>query len=478
MKSASRLLLRRPAGSEPARLGPPAGEVAVIGAGSSGLPVVRALHEKRITVECFERSSQVGGLWRYRNDNGLSPAYESLRTNVSRARMGYPSFPMPEHYAQFPVHKDMASYLDAYASYFGLLESIHFGATVQRLEPDAEGGWQLTLQNGVARHFSSVVVATGHHWSPRQPDHMGQFGGQVSHSCEYREPKPFSGDRVLVVGSGQSAAEIAVEVATDAARVCLAVREATHVIPRWIGGEPYDVGDVSPQNRLPWRLWNALCARAVGREVGSHPPTWRQSARPLLEGIPIISSSLLSKVASGDVVVRPGLDHLEGDRAHFADGTDEPFDQIIYATGYEINLPFLRPPRCLPDRRELPLYRRIVPPADQGLFFAGFVDSPGGLLPLVEAQGDWIASVLSGELSLPPVASMMRAIERGERRSKQRFPHDGLGSLRCDPHAYRRLLRSDLRRSGRSKMRPIADDACRSRRGGVPKDVPNSAYLS
>src|SRR5262245_44807399 len=95
-------------------------DVAVIGAGSSGLAVLKALRDQGIAVECFERGSDVGGLWRYENDNGLSGAYASLRTNVSRPRMQYPGFPMPARFADFPHHTEMAEYLGAYADAFSL----------------------------------------------------------------------------------------------------------------------------------------------------------------------------------------------------------------------------------------------------------------------------------------------------------------------------------------------------------------------
>jgi hypothetical protein len=408
---------------------------------------MKALTEQGIAVECFERGSRLGGLWRYENDNGLSPAYASLRTNVSRARMGYPSFPMPERYPEFASHADMADYLDAYAARFRLDAHITFGATVTRLEPDPDAGWLLTCDDRQTRRFDSVVVAVGHHWCPRQPKDLGAFSGTVSHACHYRTPDPLAGRRVLVVGAGQSASEIAVEVAAVAARVCVAVRRPTHVIPRWLGGKPYDSGDTAPQNRLPWSVWNALCSRAVSRETGDPPASWPSPEGPILEDIPIISSELLTAVDHGAIIVRPALARLDGDQALFADGTTESFDDVIFATGYQISLPFLAPAGISPNGRELPLYRRIAPPAHPGLLFAGFVDAPGGLLPIVEAQAEWIAALLTGTLSLPSATTMHRAIRRGERRSRARFPNDGADSLRCDPHAYRRVVRADLRRA-------------------------------
>ena len=110
-------------------------DVAVIGAGSSGLAVLKALHEREVAVECFECGSAVGGLWRYENDNGLSGAYASLRTNASRLRMQYPSFPMPESYGDFPHHSEMAAYLSAYVEAFELRTLIRFGTTATLARP-------------------------------------------------------------------------------------------------------------------------------------------------------------------------------------------------------------------------------------------------------------------------------------------------------------------------------------------------------
>jgi Flavin-binding monooxygenase-like len=119
-------------------------------------------------------------------------------------------------------------------------------------------------------------------------------------------------------------------------------------------------------------------------------------------------------------------------------------DCIIYRTGYRTSLAFLSSSLVSANGRDFPLYRRIVPPTVGGLFFAGFVDAPGGLLPVVEAQGEWIAA--AGQLRLPTQKRMWQAIERPERRTRQRFPGEAPYSIRCDPHAYRRLLLADLRR--------------------------------
>jgi dimethylaniline monooxygenase (N-oxide forming) len=431
----------------------PGGEVAVIGAGSSGLAVLKALSGHGIPVDCFEQGSDVGGLWRYENDNGLSGAYASLRTNASRLRMQYPSFPMPESYGDFPHHSEMAAYLDAYADEFRLRELIRFGTTVERLEPDVRADLCVTLDDGSRRSYRTLVVATGAFWSPRLPTYRGSFDGTVSHSHEYRRSDRFAGRRVLVVGAGNSAAEIAVEVSAVAERTLMSMRGRAHVIPRWVGAAPFDAGDVGPRNRLPWRLLNVIYGRRVARARGPVPASWPLPAGRLLEGIPIISSDILPAVRRGDVVVKAAIERLNGERVRFVDGSEEPVDDIVYATGYRISLPFLSPSLVPGNGREFPLYRRIASTEVKGLYFAGFVDAPGGLLPIVETQGQWIAAVLTGQLRLPAPASMRRAIELSERRTRERFPQESPHSVRCDPHAYRRLLQSDLRQARRRLWR-------------------------
>jgi dimethylaniline monooxygenase (N-oxide forming) len=357
-----------------------AADVAVIGAGSSGLAALKALRMRGIAVECFERGSDVGGMWRYENDNGLSRAYASLRTNVSRPRMQYPSFPMPCSYADFPGHRDMAAYLDAYAEAFGLRELIRFRASVERLEPDPSGGWSLTLDDGLVRKYRAVVVAIGLFWWPKVPDYPGVFSGAMIHSHEYRRPEPFTARRVLVVGAGQSAAEIAVEVSRVASQTFISVRSGTHVLPRWIGGRPYDARDTDPLNRIPWRLMNLIYSQRVAQELGPAPRSWPVGVHRLLEGIPIVSSDLLPAVRRGDLVVKPAIDRLRHDRVYFVDGSAEALDRIVYCTGYRIGLPFMASSLVSASGRDFPLYRRIVdrrsarwatPPAPAGADAAG-----------------------------------------------------------------------------------------------------------
>jgi hypothetical protein len=167
---------------------------------------------------------------------------------------------------------------------------------------------------------------------------------------------------------------------------------------------------------------NLVYRLRVAQELGPAPASWPVAVHRLLEGIPIVSSDLVPAVRGGDVVVKPAIDRLLQDRVHFVDESEEMLDRIIYCTGYRISLPFLSSSLVSATGRDFPLYRRIVPPNVRGLFFAGFVDAPGGLLPVVEAQGEWIAAVVARQLLLPPQERMRQAMERPERRTRQGFP--------------------------------------------------------
>src|SRR5262249_48301343 len=183
--------------------------------------------------------------------------------------------------------------------------------------------------------------------------------------------------------------------------------------------------DVAPFNRMSWRLLNLVFALRASREVGHVPSSWPRPAGRILEGIPLVSSDLLPAICRGKVIIRPAIDRLIADRVRFVDGSEEVVDRIVGAPGYRINLPSLSSNVVSANGRDFPLYRRIVPPNHEGLFFAGFVDAPGGLLPVVETQGEWIAAVLAGRLRLPAPDQMWRGMRDAERRTRQPFPPAG-----------------------------------------------------
>ena len=159
----------------------------MIGAGSSGIAVVKALADRGIPFDCFEISDRVGGNWAFRNPNGRSAAYRSLHINTSRDRMAYADLPMPRDYPDFPHHTLVARYFDDYVDHFGLRERITFGTEVTHATRLAPRRWRVTLGTGTVHEYGVLVVANGHHWDPRWPDPPipGSFAGSVLHAHSY-----------------------------------------------------------------------------------------------------------------------------------------------------------------------------------------------------------------------------------------------------------------------------------------------------
>jgi dimethylaniline monooxygenase (N-oxide forming) len=211
--------------------------VCVIGAGSSGIAAVKALDERGFELDCFEASDRVGGLWVYKNSNGMSAAYRSLHINTSRARMEYADFPMPATYPDFPHHTQIAEYFDAYVDHFGFRDRITFDTRVTRAERLADGRWEVSTDRGDTRSYDALVVANGHHWDARWPEPAfpghERFAGVQMHSHDYAgdDPDLFRDKSVVVLGMGNSAMDIAVEASFVARDVYLAARRGAWVIP-------------------------------------------------------------------------------------------------------------------------------------------------------------------------------------------------------------------------------------------------------
>ena len=190
---------------------------AVIGAGISGLTAGKMLNDYDVPYTTFETSDRIGGNWAFGNPNGHSSAYRSLHIDTSKHRLSFKDFPIPDNYPAFPHHSDIKAYLDAYADAFGLLEHIEFNNGVVHARRNDGGGWQIDDQGGNTREFDLLVVANGHHWDPRWADFPGTFTGEAIHSHYYVDPHTpleLTGKRILVVGLGNSAADITVELSS------------------------------------------------------------------------------------------------------------------------------------------------------------------------------------------------------------------------------------------------------------------------
>jgi cation diffusion facilitator CzcD-associated flavoprotein CzcO len=432
---------------------------AIIGAGISGLTAGKMLGDYDIPYECFESSDRIGGNWAFGNPNGHSSAYRSLHIDTSKQRLSFRDFPMPADYPDFPHHSDIKRYLDSYADAFGLLDRIRFGTGVERAVRLPGGGWRLDTQDGRAREFDALVVANGHHWDPRLPDFPGEFTGESLHSHRYLDPGDpldLHGRRILVVGIGNSAADLVSELSQKVHRnqVTLSTRSGAWVIPKYIFGMPGDrVARTLP--RVPLGLQRMLVRKLP--ELVSGPPERYGLPRPdhnFLEAHPTMSSELLVRLGSGDATVKPNVDRLDGPRVHFVDGTTDEFDVIIYATGYNITFPFFDPEfLSAPDNR-FPLYKRILHPDLPDLAFIGFAQALPTLFPFVECQSRLLAAYLAGSYRPPPPAEMRAVTSADERRFVKHYSDRPRHTQQVDYFVYEHEMRTrelpaGLRRAAR-----------------------------
>ncbi|MDX2282811.1 MAG: NAD(P)-binding domain-containing protein [Bacteroidia bacterium] len=423
--------------------------VCVIGAGPSGLTAVKALKEQGVACDCYEKGSALGGNWRYGNDNGQSSAYRSLHINSSREIMAFSDFPMPAHYPDYPHHSQILEYFEAYAEHFGLREHIRFRAEVTSVSRNADGSFTVQLHTGETARYSHVMVCNGHHWSPRLPDppFPGRFEGTVLHSHDYKTPEPYAGKRVVVLGFGNSAVDIACELSRLGGRTILASRSGAHIVPKFVFGIPVDKLDRPPVSYFPvWakRMFLSamlLIARGPQRNYGVPVPK-----RGLLHEHPTASSDLLNLAGHGRIVFKPNIARLEPDAVVFEDGSREPADVLIYATGYNIEFPFFDPQFIQAERNQLPLYHFAVHPEYRNLFFIGFVQPLGPIMPLAEVQAQWLSRVVSGAVQLPDSETMQRSIARDQAAIRQRYLDRPRHTIQVDFFPYRLRIRREMAR--------------------------------
>jgi dimethylaniline monooxygenase (N-oxide forming) len=431
-------------------------KVCIIGAGSSGLTACQVLAARGVPFDCFEKGSMIGGNWRYENDNGTSSAYRSLHINSARKLMSYRAFPMPEDYPDYPSHWQVASYFDDFAERFGLKERIAFNTEVVSAEP-ADGEWEVTVEGSDGKRrserYRAVLVANGHHWKPRWPEPpfsgADEYEGEQMHVHHYREPDVLEGKRVLVLGIGNSAVDVAVESSRIAEETFLAMRRGAYVLPKFLGGRPIDESAPPFMSRLPIFaqrfFFNRLLKLSVGEMTDYGLP---KPDHKLLEAHPTVSSELLPRLGHGDITAKPNVDRFTGGRAvRFADGSEEQIDLVVYCTGYKIEFPFLDVKVFVARDNRMPLYKRAVAVEAPGLYFIGFIQPLGPIMPIAEAQSEWIADLLAGKAALPSAPEMRQEIADYDHWLRKRFVSSKRHTIEVDFHPYLREIRHERKRT-------------------------------
>jgi cation diffusion facilitator CzcD-associated flavoprotein CzcO len=433
---------------------------AIIGAGISGLTSGKALADYGIDYTCFEASDRIGGNWAFRNPNGHSSAYRSLHIDTSKDLLSFKDLPMPEDYPDFPHHTEIKSYLDLYADTFGLHDRIEFRNGVEHARRLEGGGWEITDQAGATRRFDVLVVGNGHHWDPRYPDFPGEFTGETIHSHHYidpSEPLDLRGKAIVVVGIGNSAADIVSELSqkSNGNRVYLSTRSGAWVMPKYIFGQPVDrIARSNPH--VPMRLQRAL-ARGLPRLISGKPEKYGLPTpnHRFLEAHPTVSSELLLRLGSGDAIAKPNVSRLDGRTVAFEDGTSVEADAIIYATGYNITFPFFDPEFLSAPENRLPLYKRMFVPGIDDLVLIGFAQAIPTLFPFIEIQAKLMARYLGGLYRPPSPQEMEVGIAADHAKHGKHYADRPRHTQQADYFVYEHDIRTREMPAGRDRARAL-----------------------
>lgn len=429
---------------------------AVIGAGAAGLAAARAFLARGLDVEVFEAASGLGGIWDARRAD--SPVARNTHVIASKGVQAFPEFPMPRDYPDYPGHELVLRYLHAYAEEFDLVSRIRFDTAVARLEPAPDGpdaGWVVTLADGTRREFAGVVLATGHDRSPRQVEFPGEATIPVLHSIDYGHPEQVLGKRVLVVGAGQSAADILADCAVNAALTVHSSRRGFYCMPKYLLGRPTDT-------MLQGRMWRPLRRRAslsLFSYLRNRSRTYGLPVPDFSGGvvIPMLGDQLHHHYSHGDIVAKPGVVSIHDDLVTFADGSEEKVDLVVLATGFVPDYPIVaRAHLNWPDGAPGPgLYLHLFPPNTPNLFVVGMVRPIGSHWDVYAAQARLVADYLVARREPARVSAFEGALTRPqpELRAGIRLYHGDRYPLVVEKQEYLNQLRAHAKLL-RGKDRP------------------------
>lgn len=368
--------------------------IVIIGGGAAGLTAAGALKHLGIESTILDRDAHVGDVWAHR--------YDRLRLHTVRQFSGLAHLGIPRDFPRYLTRDEFVQYLQLYATSFAL--NIEHNCQVQTITGSAND-WTVQTSQG-ARKASVVIVATGQYGQPSCPQWIGaaNYQGRLIHSSEYKTGRDFSGQRVLVIGSGNSGSEIAIDlVEQGAAFVAHSIRTPSPVVPRDVLGTPVQLFGIV-MSTLPPRvadsLGTAIARITTGdlRSYGVRPPAWHPfTARKS----PIIDVGWLSGVRARTIHVRGDVTQFAAEGVVFDDGVQETFDAVIAATGFTSGLQQLIDVKGLVNERGIPAFRSGQPTNHTGFYFMGYTESVRGHLFEANRDSRRLARLIKRAASIP-----------------------------------------------------------------------------
>jgi thioredoxin reductase len=379
-------------------------KVCVIGAGPSGITAAKNLLDVGMDVTVFDYGKEVGGNWVFSDSESHSSVFETTHIISSKTLSQYEDYPFPDDYPDYPSHRQLAAYFQSYAKHFNLYPHIQFNTLVKKCENTEGGQWLVTIvKNGVktTHNFDVLTVCNGHHWLPRMPEYAGTFTGEMLHSHNVKRFSYFKDKRVLVIGGGNSACDVAVESSRVAQKVDMSWRRGYWIVPKFNMGMAADVMGEKIQF-LPRAIWSKVVAFTLKIRNGSNAlyglpnPT-----TPFGSHHPTVNEDLFFTIRHGKIKPRPDIERFDGSKVHFKDGSVGEYDVIVACTGYIIAHPFFDKNFIDYSEGDVPLWLRMMHPTIHNLYFIGLFQPLGCIWPGSELQSKIMAKELAGTWQRP-----------------------------------------------------------------------------
>lgn len=408
----------------------------IIGAGPVGLAVAKAFKDNGIAYEQIDADSDVGGNWKH-------GVYRTAHIISSKHTTEYADFPMPADYPDFPSRRQMLDYLESYADEFNLRETIEFNTKVVMILPRADELWEVEFSGGEKRFYKGVAVCSGHHWQKRFPNYEGEFAGEYFHSKDYKSPEQLADKKVLVIGGGNSACDIASEAARVGESCHLSLRRGYWFLPKTLFGRPSAESILKYFPLFVQRVFLKLSLRVVlGKyeDYGLPKPDHK-----IFEHHPTLNSELLHYLKHGRVKPRSDIKKFEGKTVHFVDGTSDEFDTVVCGTGFYVSFPFLPEGVVEVKNGNLAMvYAGCVLENYKNLYIVGTTQPRYGFGPLVTPASKMLAQIinLQNEMELP-IGLVMK--ESGAKLPDSHLidPISALWQMKIAKHTLPMLLRKE-----------------------------------
>jgi cation diffusion facilitator CzcD-associated flavoprotein CzcO len=423
-------------------------KVCIIGAGPSGITALKNLLDENLDAVIIEKGSEVGGNWIYSEEESHSSVFETTHIISSKTLSQYEDYPWEEHdpnTPDYPSHQQLANYFQSYARKFNLYESIRFGTEVLNAERLENSNWLIKTKNSLiekSEEFTDLIVCNGHHWDPRWPEYPGEFSGDFIHSHHFKKAEDFKDKRVLVIGGGNSACDVAVETSRVSAKTSISMRRGYRIIPKFFFGKPSDIVGKG-MTKLPVKIRTKLSQLLIKVFIGDNEKYGLQRPDHAFgQTHPTINDELLYKIRHGKVHPKVDIEKFDGKTVYFKDGSKEDFDVIITCTGFIISHPFFNKSFIDYSEGQVPLYLKMMHPEYDNLFFIGLFQPLGCIWPGAEMQSKIVARQLSGKWKRPKNIKLLVEKELNNPHYNQlKTPRH---TITVDYHVFKRQLLKEL----------------------------------